>query len=340
MTEQTTGGPGGGVLARAVLAGAGLPIAIGAVGVALVLSWRDDLPARVASHWGIDGTADGFSSVSAVAWLIGGFAAGFAVLGLALVLAVRADATITRVVAATTAGTTAFVTALVVLLTERQRGLGDATGVELPGAVLAGALAAGVVVAVLAAVLVPRWSPGARPLGPLPPGATTAPHLDVGAGERVVWTRSAATGGVPAVVLIADVGVTAAIGIVGRQWWVLGLSVVLALLAAAMFSITVTVDERGLRVRGRFGRPRLHTSLDRIARASTVTVRPVRDFGGWGYRVSAVGPLRGARGYVLRGGEALLVERTDGARTVVTVDDAVTAAALLNALLERRFGGV
>ncbi len=340
MTEQTTGGPGGGVLARAVFAGAGLPIAIGAVGVALVLSWRDELPARVASHWGIDGTADGFSSVPAVAWLIGGFAAGFAVLWLALVLAVRADATVTRVVAATTAGTTAFVTALAVLLTERQRGLGDATGVELPGAVLAGALAAGVVVAVLAVVLVPRWSPGARPLGPLPPGATAAPHLDVGAGERVVWTRSAATGGVPAVVLVAGVGVTAAIGVVGRQWWVLGLGVVLALLAAAMFSITVTVDERGLRVRGRFGRPRLHTSLDRIARASTVTVRPIRDFGGWGYRVSAVGPLRGARGYVLRGGEALLVERTDGARTVVTVDDAATAAALLNALLERRFGGV
>ncbi|WP_147375237.1 DUF1648 domain-containing protein, partial [Jiangella rhizosphaerae] len=156
MTEQTTGGPGRGVLARALLAGAGLPIVIGAAGAALVLSWRDELPARVASHWGADGTADGFSSVSTVAWLAGGFAAAFAVIGLALVLAVRADATVTRVVAATTAGTTAFVTALAVLLTERQRGLADAAGVELAGTAIAGALAAGVAVAALAAVLVPR----------------------------------------------------------------------------------------------------------------------------------------------------------------------------------------
>ncbi|WP_116949810.1 DUF1648 domain-containing protein [Jiangella endophytica] len=340
MTEQTTGGPGRGVLVRALLAGAGLPIAIGAVGAALVLSWRDQLPARVASHWGVDGAADGFSSVSTVAWLVGGFAVAFAVIGLALVLTVRADATITRVVAATTAGTTGFVTALVVLLTERQRGLADAAAVELPGATIPLALAAGVAAAVLAALLVPRRTSGARPLGPLPPGASEAPHLDVGAAERVVWTRSAATGGVPAVVLVAGIGVTAIVGVLGRQWWVLGLGLGLAVLAVAMFSITVTVDERGLTVRGRFGRPRMHTSLDRIARASTVTVRPARDFGGFGYRVSAIGPLKGTRGYVLRGGEALLVERTDGARTLVTVDDAGTAAALLNALLERRFGGV
>ncbi|RIQ11291.1 DUF1648 domain-containing protein, partial [Jiangella rhizosphaerae] len=198
---------------------------------------------------------------------------------------------------------------------------------------------AGVAVAALAAVLVPRRTGGRSP-GPLPPGATEAPHLAVGAGERVAWTRSAATGGVPAVVLVAGIGVTAVAGVVGRQWWVLGLSLALAILAAAMFSVTVTVDERGLTVRGRFGRPRLHTSLDRIARASTVTVRPVRDFGGWGYRVAALGPLKGTRGYVLRGGEALLVELTDGGRAIVTVDDAGTAAALLNALLERRFGGV
>ncbi|PZF84047.1 DUF1648 domain-containing protein [Jiangella anatolica] len=333
----TTGAP-----VRAVLAAAGLPLLAGAVGVALVLGWRDELPSRIATHWGVDGTADGFGSVTAVAWLIGGFAAGFALLGLVLVLAVRADATVTRLVAATTAGTTAFVSALVVLLAERQRGLADADGLELPGLVVVGALALGVAVAVLAAVLAPRRpAAGTASLGALPAGATEPPQLTVGEGERVVWTRPAGTGGVPAAVLVAGTGVTAIAGVVGRQWWVLGLSLVLAVLTAAMFSVTVTVDERGLTVRGRlFGRPRMHTSLDRIARASVVAVRPVRDFGGWGYRVSAIGPLKGTSGYVLRGGEALLVERTDGGRTVVTVDDAATAAALLNGLLQRRFGGV
>jgi hypothetical protein len=321
-------------VARAVLAAAGLPLVAGAAGVVLVRGWRDDLPARVATHWGLDGTADGFSRVSAVPWVVGGFAAAFALIGLALVLAVRADGTVTRVVAATTAGTTAFVTALVVGLTEPQRGLADAADAPLQGTAVLAAAAAGVVVAVLAALLVPRWH--AR-VGDLP---ADAPRLEVGADERVVWTRSVASGSLPAVVLVAGVGVTAVVAVVGRQWWVLAVSALLAVLAAALFSVTVTVDQRGLSVRGRFGRPRSHTSLDRIERAGTVTVRPVRDFGGYGYRVSAMGPLRGTRGYVLRGGEALLVERTDGVRTIVTVDDAGTAAGLLNGLLERRFGGV
>lgn len=335
MTEQTTArGPGGGALARSILAAVGLPLVIGAVGAVLVRSWHDELPARVATHWGLDGTADGFSRASAVPWLVGGFAAAFALIGLALVLAVRADGTVTRVVAATTAGTTAFVTALVVGLTEPQRGLADAAGAPLPGGAILAALAAGVAVGAVAALLVPRWHTRG---GSLP---ADAPRLAVGAGERVVWTRSVASGSLPALVLVGGVGVTAVVAVGTRQWWLLALSLVLAVLAVAMFSITVTVDERGLSVRGRFGWPRMHTSIDRIERAGTVTVRPVRDFGGWGYRISAVGPLRGTRGYVLRGGEALLVERTDGVRTVVTVDDAGTAAALLNGLLERRFGGV
>lgn len=333
MTEQRTG-PGRGVLARALLAATGLPLVAGAVGVVLVRGWSDELPARVATHWGPDGMPDGFSRASTVPWMAAGFAAAFALIGLALVLAVRADGTVTRVVAATTAGTTAFVTALVVGLTEPQRGLVDAADAPLSGGAMLAAVAVGVAVAVLAVLLVPRWHArsGDRP--------ADAPRLAVGAEERVVWTRSVAHGSIPALVLVAGVGVTAVIAVVGRQWWVLALSLVLALLAATMFSITVTVDDRGLSVRGRFGWPRIHTSLDRIERAGTVTVRPVRDFGGFGYRISAIGPLRGTRGFVLRGGEALLVERTDGARTLVTVDDAGTAAALLNGLLERRFGGV
>lgn len=332
MTERGTG-PGGEVMARAVLAATGLPLVVGVVGAGLVRSWRDDLPSRVATHWGVDGTADGFSRASAVPWMIAGFAAAFALVGLALVVAVRADGTLARVVAATTTGTTAFVTALVVGSTEPQRGLADAAEAPLKGGAVLGAVAAGVAAAVLATVLVPRWQARA---GELP---ADAPRLVVGAGERVVWTRSVAHGSVPAVVLVAGVGVTAVVAVVGRQWWVLALSAVLAVLAVALYSITVTVDQRGLTVRGRFGWPRTHTSLDHIERAGTVTVRPVRDFGGWGYRVSAMGSLRGTRGYVLRGGEALFVERTDGVRTLVTVDDAGTAAALLNGLLERRFGG-
>ncbi|MFL1430121.1 MULTISPECIES: hypothetical protein [unclassified Nocardiopsis] len=45
---------------------------------------------------------------------------------------------------------------------------------------------------------------------------------------------------------------------------------------------------------------------------------------------------RGGRvGLVLRRGEALMVERSGGRSFVVTVDDAATAAALLNTMAER-----
>lgn len=329
MTEETRSGPSRNALARAILAAAVLPLVAGAVGVALVLSWRDELPARVATHWNGGGTVDGFGSVSGVGWLIGGFAAGFAVVGLVLVLAVRGDAMVTRVTAGFTAGTTAFIATLGTTLTESQRGLADPATAPLPAVAILSALAIGVAVALLAVMLVPLW-PSER--GDVP---ADAPRLAVGAGERVVWTRSVGTGSLPAVILVAGVGVTAAAGAIMRQWWMLALSLVLALVVVAMFSITVTVDRRGLTVRGRFGWPRMNTPLDQVVRASVVTVRPIRDFGGYGYRISVFGPLKGTGGFVLRGGEALLVERASGLRTLVVVDDAGTAAGLLNTLVEQ-----
>jgi hypothetical protein len=163
-----------------------------------------------------------------------------------------------------------------------------------------------------------------------------APRIPIGPGERVVWTRSVATASATVAVLVGGIGVTVLIGLIGRQWWVLVLGLALAVLVLLMFSIAVTVDRHGVTVRGRLGWPRMHLPLDQIVRAGVIEVHPIRQFGGYGYRIAAFGPLRGTAGYVLRGGEALLIERTTGHRTVIVVDDATTAAGLINTLVEQR----
>lgn len=59
-------------------------------------------------------------------------------------------------------------------------------------------------------------------------------------------------------------------------------------------------------------------------------IRPL-EYGGWGYRVR---PRSTA--VVLRGGQALALRPAGGREFAVTVDDADTAAALLNTLADQR----
>ncbi|PSK92422.1 uncharacterized protein DUF1648 [Haloactinopolyspora alba] len=330
MTEAAPTAGDARPVVRIVVAVAVLPLVVAAAGAALVWSRRDALPAEVAIHWGVDGAADGFASPGVVVAMVAGFGVVFAAAGLWLSLAGPADPLLVRVLAVTTTGVTGFVTVLATWLVTDQRGLADAAEAEAGASRFLGSFAAGVLLAAVAAWTVPRWS---AERGEPAPG--DVPRLGVAPGERVAWTRSVATGSGPAAVLVAGVGVTVAAGVLSRQWWMLGVGAALGVVAAVMFSITVTVDRHGLTLRSRLGRPRMHIPLGEVERATVVDVRPLRHFGGYGYRIAAFGPLRGASGYVLRGGSGLLVERRGGRRTVVVVDDAATAAGLLNTLAER-----
>ncbi|NED95401.1 DUF1648 domain-containing protein [Phytoactinopolyspora alkaliphila] len=316
-------------IVRIVLAAAALPMLIALAGALLVWSWRDELPSPMATHWGIDGEADGFTSVATTMVLILAFGAGFAVLGLVLSLLDRTDTMLARVGAGTAAGTTGFVTGLMVLVAADQRGLADAAGATADWSVVAGGLGLGAAAAVIAVILIPRWTAE----GPNIPH--DAPRVPVADGETVVWTRSVATGSHVVALLVVIVGVTAIITLVSGQWLVLISTLLVIGLLAMMLSIRVTVDQRGLTITGVLGWPKFHTSLDEISHASTTHVKPIRHFGGYGFRVAVFGPYKGASGFVMRGGNAILLERTSGRRTVVVVDDAVTAAGLLNTLVER-----
>ncbi|WP_166346596.1 DUF1648 domain-containing protein [Phytoactinopolyspora limicola] len=328
MTDTATAGrprPTG----RIVLATGVLPAVIGVVGALTVLSWRDDLPNRVATHWGTGG-ADGFSSVTGVALTLIGFCVVFAILGLALCAAGRTEPTIVRTAAGTASGTAGFVTALMVGLVGHQRGLADAADATITPWAIVGGIAVAALAAVVAVVVIPRWR------RPAPAPAGSAPHLTIDGSELVSWNRSVAAGSATLAGLVIAVAVTAMAAFVSRQWWLLIITIVLALLTSFMFSIRVTVDRHGVTVAGRWGWPRFRTPLEEITSAQVAEIHPLRHFGGYGYRIAAFGPYRGASAYVLRGGPAIVLDRTSGQRTVIVVDDAATAAGLVNALIERR----
>ncbi|MEU0339608.1 DUF1648 domain-containing protein [Streptomyces bobili] len=147
-------------------------------------------------------------------------------------------------------------------------------------------------------------------------------------GEKAVWVRSVGPQWlIAAGVLAAVVAVVA--GVLGWApgfWlWLVGL------LVAMMAGARVSVHGGGLTIRlPLFRVPRIHIPLQRIDRAWAAEVRPLPDLGGWGYRVA-----KGRRGLALRSGQAVWLELDDGKQFVVAVDDAATAAGLLNDLLAR-----
>ena len=107
------------------------------------------------------------------------------------------------------------------------------------------------------------------------------------------------------------------------------------LVALELFSrIRVTVDGRGVTVRyGHLGLWTQRVPLDRIVGARAIELDPIAH-GGWGYRGSR--KLFGKASIVVRSGSAVQLDLRGGHQLFITVDDATTAARLLNGLLDRQ----
>jgi hypothetical protein len=167
-------------------------------------------------------------------------------------------------------------------------------------------------------------------------GPVRGPALPLAPGERVAWSAwsaappavaaAALAGLVPLLVLAVTGAVPVLVAVV--------VTLLVALVLAASLAARVSVDRRGLTVRFALGRPLLTVPLEEIAAVAAVTVRPLADFGGWGYRLGR----HGRAGVVLRAGPALEVTRGDGRRFAVTVPGAAEAAAVLTALTARSRG--
>ncbi|MBT2387715.1 DUF1648 domain-containing protein, partial [Streptomyces sp. ISL-11] len=154
-------------------------------------------------------------------------------------------------------------------------------------------------------------------------------RLALGRGEAVAWTRTAGSRAL-AVTGWASLALGAAVAVAAGWVWSLAF-LINGLMFLAFRALRVTVDRHGLTAGLPWlPRPRVRIPLDRIEGASSRDIRAVADFGGWGYRAHP-----GRSGLVLRSGEALVARLTTGSEFAVTVDDAATAAALLNALVDR-----
>ncbi|MEN5073062.1 DUF1648 domain-containing protein [Isoptericola cucumis] len=331
-TGRSSGGPGAGPPAwrpaarRAMLWSSAAGLLLALAGALVAWTWRDELPAQVASHWSGAGAPDGFSSVGSFL-LVGillavGLCAVFAAIGWAW----GAVASTRRLAAGGCVWSGAFAAAVLLTSLAPQRGLADASEATDPGWALALSLLLPLVPAGLAAALVPgdRRFPSDAPVAA---GAARAVLHD---GERAAWSRRAA-GGPGLAAAGVTILVTTALAVVLETWAMLVVPVLLAGLFAAMFAFTVRVDATGLTVRSVLGWPGTHVPADEVVVASVTEVSPFAEFGGWGWRAGPGGRV----GVVLRRGESLLVERTGGRSLVVTVDDAASAAALLNTLADR-----
>ncbi|MEU6761018.1 DUF1648 domain-containing protein [Streptomyces sp. NPDC046853] len=313
---------------------AALPFVLGlAADLAVYVRVRDQLPDRLARHFGADGEADGFVGHGGFLAMLVGM---FVVLGaISAFLAVRSDfATYRRGLRGLLAivyATSAFLAWPMGASLLANRGTADGAAAQFPlwhlaVAVAVAALAAGAGAAL--AGLVPL--PDARP----PLGADEqagAGRIDLGRDEVAGWVRQTGSR------LLSGTGIALAVAGVATLWlpdggWVTPLSLfVPGILVAALARACVTVDRRGLTVSsGLVPWPRIRLPLDRIERADTRRISAFADYGGWGYRI-----VPGRSGVIMRSGEALVVRRANGNDFAVTVEDSATAAALLNTLVDR-----
>jgi hypothetical protein len=307
---------------RRALAGLALPIL--GLAVVLVTASVTDVPDPLATHWALDGAPDDsmaaplFQVAIVVLTALGGVAG--------LVASRRSTGGGGDLVAPVAIATflqwvVVGVGVAVIVANDGAAVWTDAGSLSLPVALLVPLGAIAVATIAGRAVAPIGRTAGGRP-GP-------RPTVDRTAGERLVWFAQVSS--------IWPVAVGGVIGVAGVVSLLLvgvlvGVVLIVVGTVVAMFAtVRVTADRHGLTVRyGPFGWPRTRIGLDRIARAETIVVRPM-EHGGWGYRGSITALGRAA--VVVRAGEGIQLDLTDGTRFVVTVDDAETGAGAINDLV-------
>lgn len=312
---------------KAALWSALAALVLTAVASGIVWTWRNDLPDPLAAHWGARSSGpDNFVSLTSLVLSTALMVVIFCALFSTIAWFWGASALTRRLVAASNTWIGGLGAGALLFTAGSQRGVQDPTLATVRPWALAAVLVVPLVPAFVAALLV-RGDPPAPSAEPV---AADAARLTLTENERAVWIRRA-DGGPGLVVGAVTIVLTAVFAVAQQQWALLVVPVLLAVLFAAMFAYNVRVDAGGLTVRSLVGWPGTHVPADEVERASVAEVHPIRQFGGWGWRVG-----RGGRvGVVLRSGAGLLVERSGGRSLVVTVDDAATAAALLNTLADR-----
>jgi hypothetical protein len=303
--------------ARRIAFGSLPPLVAALPAIALLLAWSDRLPEPSATHFAVDGTADGFSSAATLLWS----SLGLAVL-LAAVFGTVSATRPTRFLIGVSWAASVLTGATSLLVVLANVDAVDASTVRLSPLPLLLALAVAVTAGVLGARVAPAGVLADAPV-------TRGGSLDLAPDERVAWSRSVTSAPMQAIGTSLVLG-GILLALVVQTFP--GVVVAAAGLLSLVFSSSrTTVDGRGLTVAvGPLGRPRWHVPLADVRSAVAGDVSALGRFGGYGYRV-----VPGGSGVILRSGEALIVTRASGRTFTVTVDDAETGARLLTGLLER-----
>lgn len=167
---------------------------------------------------------------------------------------------------------------------------------------------------------------------------SSTPTSTLAPGEPAYWSGTATNRGIMLlVVLVLLEG-----GLIhlmlsqtpGLAKWGIAVHVLLLFGLSLMWKVRVTLNERALTIHyGQLGWPRQRLPLERIVSAQTFELEPM-EHGGWGYRGSL--RLTNRAAVVVRSGLALRLELQGGKRLSITVDDAETAARLINGFVSRR----
>lgn len=300
--------------------------------VGLVVSWLllvDLMPDPLAIHWGPDGVADG--SISAVGWLVailGAWLLGV-VLG-AVALKTTPDwghRATRRAYLVALLGWSGFVAGLHASVLNAN--LGAQTWSQASTSPMAVAL---IFVPTTIAGTIGWFAAGSRDR---PRAELDVPATSVAVGDRVTWggrvvAKWALWTSVGCFVLaVITAGLTSAA--VGEIPWPVPVALaVTAVAGVGLTSFTILIGAQGVLIRfGVLGWPAWRIPLDRIEGAS-VQDRHALEVGGWGLRVTPHGTA-----IMLRTGECLVIKRQGRKNLYVSVDDAASAAGVLNGLLER-----
>lgn len=313
---------------RMLLVGVPQLLAVVPAVVTMLVVW-DRLPEPMATRFAFDGAVSDQMSRSAL--LLTMIALGLVLsVGLGLAYRTAGDPRANRIsrwdvprlfVAFSWAVAGLLGVVLVMVVASNTDAVGAAT-VTMPAVELLYAVAAAVVAGAVGALLAPRSE--AAPLDEDEP-----PAMELAPGEHVSWTRPISS---PWLTILGLALLVVGVVLGWSAGWVTGGPFLVAgLLVGLLSRATVTVDQRGTTVRFTpLGWPRVRIDLGEIESAVAENISPAQ-FGGWGYRI-----VPGASGLVLRAGPGLILTRRTGRKFVVTVDDAETAARVLNGLRARR----
>jgi hypothetical protein len=293
-----------------------------AVVLFLVLSWRERLPARLATHWTIGDRPDGFAGRDAFidGWAVASVAA--VSIGVAVALLMPRGRRTAVMVTGAVSGFLASLGLLVSLpnldLTDPERAqIGWQAALPIPLMIGAAGLA---------------WWIHGRPseaahLATRAPAAEL-PRLAPGEPARYAETTTNWPFAVGMFGLFSTIGVVVAVQTspwLGLEFMVLGLGL-------AWFGRS-TVRAEDLRLTLSSGPIRLRVPIDELIGTRVIDeVHPLREFGGWGLRYA-----RRTIAMVQRRGPAVEATRTARRRVVITCHDPLRLAAVLNTLADRRF---